>query len=191
MKKKILIGLGSIIFIYFFFSVIFPKHIGVPLAKYISKETLTDYKHNRQKQTDFITKFPKQIGFVNDFEQIFTDEQRQSLELKLKEYEKNTTREFVIITIDSITPYTSIQKFASDLSNEWGVGKKETNNGLSIVFSKNLRKIRISTGKGTEKILTDEVCKNIIDQTIIPELKNGNYYSGIEKGITEIIAKWK
>ncbi|GAA4239678.1 hypothetical protein GCM10022291_34970 [Postechiella marina] len=54
-----------------------------------------------------------------------------------------------------------------------------------------MRKIRISTGHGTEKILTDEICKKIIDQTIIPEFKNGDYYSGIEKGITELIAKWE
>ncbi|MGG8495270.1 TPM domain-containing protein [Tenacibaculum sp. TC6] len=31
-------------------------------------------------------------------------------------------------------------------------------------------------------MLTDEICKNVIDQIIIPEFKNGEYYNGIEKG---------
>ena len=136
-------------------------------------------------------RFPKPIGFVSDYENVFTIEQRQILEKRLTEYEQSTTREFVIITVDSIKPYENLKKFATDLSNDWRIGKKETNNGLSIIFSKSLREIRISTGLGTEKILTDEICKNIIDQTIIPEFKNGDYYSGIEKGITELIAKWK
>ena len=183
MIKKILIGIGSIIVLYVFASFIFPNYIGIPFTAYQSQK--------EWKEADSITKFPKPIGFVNDFEQIFTIEQRQLLEMKLTEYEKSTTREFVIITIDSIKPYENIKNFATDLSNEWGIGKKETNNGIAIVMSKSLRQIRISTGLGTEKILTDEICKNIIDQTIIPEFKNGDYYSGIEKGITELMSKWK
>ena len=136
-------------------------------------------------------RFPKPLGFVNDFEQIFTIEERKALEKRLTEYEKSTTREFVIITVDSIKPYENINDFATDLSNNWGIGKKETDNGLSIVLSKSLGKIRISTGLGTEKILTDEICKDIIDRAIIPEFRNGNLYKGVEKGITELMAQWK
>ncbi|REH45858.1 TLP18.3/Psb32/MOLO-1 phosphatase superfamily protein [Tenacibaculum gallaicum] len=62
---------------------------------------------------------------------------------------------------------------------------------MTIVFSKTLRKIRISTGIGTEHILTDEICKDVIEKTIIPKFKKGEYYLGIEKGITELIAKWQ
>ncbi len=60
-----------------------------------------------------------------------------------------------------------------------------------ILFSKNLREIRISTGSGTEQKLTDEICKNVIDKTIIPEFKNGEYYSGIESGLNELIKLWE
>ncbi|MDP2060027.1 MAG: TPM domain-containing protein, partial [Flavobacteriaceae bacterium] len=46
-------------------------------------------------------------------------------------------------------------------------------------------------GTGTEMILTDEICKEVIDNTIIPEFKNGEFYSGIKKGVNELIKKWK
>ena len=72
-----------------------------------------------------------------------------------------------------------------------GIGLKEKDNGLSIVFSKSLKKIKISTGIGTEKVLTDVICKKIIDQTIISEFENGDYYNGIEKGLAELITKWE
>ena len=134
---------------------------------------------------------PKLKREVNDFELIFTVEQLEKLTLMIKEFEKNTSNQIAIVSIKSIGSYTDFDKFAVDLSNYNGIGLKEMNNGLSIDFSKNLRKIRISTGLGTEKILTDEICKNIIDQTIIPEFKNGDYYSGIEKGMAELIAKWE
>ena len=134
---------------------------------------------------------PKLKREVNDFEFIFTLEQLEKLTLMIRDFEKNSSNQIAIVSIDSIGNYTDFDKFAVDLSNYNGIGLKEKDNGLSIVFSKNLRKIRISTGHGTEKILTDEICKKIIDQTIIPEFKNGDYYSGIEKGITELIAKWE
>ena len=109
----------------------------------------------------------------------------------ISEYEEKTTREIAIVTVNSIEPYENISDYSTDLANEWGIGNSETDNGLLILFSKNLQEIRISTGYGTEKILTDELCKKVIDETIIPEFKKGDYYSGIEKGMTELIKKWK
>ena len=134
---------------------------------------------------------PKLKREINDYEFIFTVEQLVKLTLIIREFDKNTSNQITIVSIDSIGKYTNFDKFAVDLSNYNGIGLKEKDNGLSIVFSKNLRKIRISTGLGTEKILTDDICKKIIDQTIIPEFKNGDYYSGIEKGLKELIAKWE
>jgi uncharacterized protein len=128
---------------------------------------------------------------VNDFEFVFTLEQSEKLTLMIREFEKNTSNQIVIVSIESIGKYTDFEKFAVDLSKFNGIGLKEKNNGLTIVFSKNLRQIRISTGSGTEQILTNEICKKILDQIIIPEFKNDDYYSGIEKGLMELMAKWK
>ena len=134
---------------------------------------------------------PKLKREVNDYEFIFSLEQLEKLTLLIREFKKETTNQIAVVSIDSIGKYTDFDQFAIYLSNYNGIGLKEKDNGLTIVFSKNLRKIRISTGYGTEKILTDEICKKVIDQTIIPKFKNGEYYNGIEKGITELIAKWK
>ena len=134
---------------------------------------------------------PKLKSEVNDYESIFTFEQRLQLTKKIREFEKNTTNEIAIVSIDSIGKYTDFNQFAIDLSNYNGVGQKEKDNGLTIVFSKTLRKIRISTGYGTEKILTDEICKKVIDEAILPEFENGDYYIGIKKGMEELINKWQ
>jgi len=135
--------------------------------------------------------FPKPIGIINDYGQIFTESQRNELSKVLYDYNIETTRQIVVVTIDSIKPYQKIQRYATDLSNEWGIGTAEKNNGLTIVVCKQCRQIGIATGFGTELILTDEICKNVIDNIIIPEFKNGDFYSGIKKGVIELIAKWK
>lgn len=134
---------------------------------------------------------PESIGIINDFGQIFTESQRTELTKILYDYDIKTTRQIVVVTVDSIKPYTEIQKYATDLGQKWGVGSSEKDNGLVIVLCNPIREIGIATGIGTEKILTDEVCKMVIDSTIIPEFKNEKYYAGIKSGVTELIAKWK
>lgn len=134
--------------------------------------------------------FPKPDGFVNDYAHVFTDSQKNELLEIVNDYNRKTTRQIVVITVDSIKPYDDIHKYATDLGNTWGVGTAEKDNGLIIVLCNPCRKISIATGIGTEKILTDEICKEVIDKTIIPEFKKGDFYKGIKNGITELIKQW-
>ena len=135
--------------------------------------------------------FPKAIGIINDYGQIFTESQRTELTKILYDYGIETTRQIVVVTIDSIKPYNDIQKYATDLGQNWGVGTAEKNNGLTILVCNPCKQIGIATGTGTELILTDEICKKVIKEKIIPEFKNGEFYSGIKKGVIELIEKWE
>ncbi|EAR00013.1 TPM domain-containing protein [Maribacter sp. HTCC2170] len=196
MKKKALLIIGSIGIIYFFVSYLLPNYIGVPLAAYESYKNRSEYEKensgNRLNELvlDSIGDFPFPIGSVSDYEKVFSEGQILKLTEIISSYEQETTREIAIVSVSSIEPYIDIQKYSTDLANEWGIGKAETNNGLLILFSKNLQEISISTGLGTEKILTDEICKKVIDSTIIPQFKNGKYLAGIEKGMAELTKQW-
>jgi uncharacterized protein len=138
-----------------------------------------------------IKKFPDPVGHVNDFESILTPEQRNELDSIANNWREKTTNEIAIVTIDSIQPYTSFVKFAADLGNYWGIGKDDKDNGLLIVVSKNLREMRIAAGYGTEKILTDSILTTIIETTMLPHFRNGEYYEGIKAGMLECISQWR
>ena len=137
------------------------------------------------------TGFPKPVGFVNDFENVLSLEEVTKLENLLINYEKQTSNELVIVTISKTENEIDFDTYALDLSKNWGVGKKNKDNGLVIVISNQLGRIRICTGTGTEKILTDEICNTILEEKIIPNFKNGEIYNGIESGINALIEKWK
>jgi uncharacterized membrane protein YgcG len=53
------------------------------------------------------------------------------------------------------------------------------------------RKVFIATGRGTETILTDIQAKEIVDNQIIPSLKTNDFFSGIDKGLSSIMALLK
>lgn len=143
------------------------------------------------KKTVYRHEFPKQIGYINDFENLLSTEEENNLEKIISTFQKETGNEIAIITINSIGKYTDFNKFALDLSNDWKVGKKDLNNGLTIVISKKLRNIRINTGNGTQNIISDDFCQMQIDNEIIPNFKKNDFYKGILNGLNNIIIKWK
>lgn len=135
--------------------------------------------------------FPKRIGFVNDFENSLSKEEVTKLENLLITYEKQTTNEIVVVTINETTKGTNFSDYALDLANNWAVGKIGQDNGLVIVISNKLKSIRICTGIGIENILTDEICETILQENMISNFKNQEIYKGIESGINALIEKWK
>jgi len=132
-------------------------------------------------------KFPNPVGYVNDFEGVFSTEQILELNEIIKKHENNTSNEIVIVSIDSYYPYKSLFEYSLELANQWGIGKKDKNNGILIIFGEKIRQIRIQVGYGLENKLKDEEAKRIIDNTIIPEFKKGDYYTGIKNGLIKII----
>lgn len=137
------------------------------------------------------SEFPKQIGFVNDFENIFSEEEIKFLENLLTIYNDKSNRQIAVITIDSIPENTEFDNYAIKILDNWNVGKNNEGNGLSILLSKSLRKIRISTTDETSYYLTDDFCKKVIDETMIPEFKNGKCFDGLLLGLNELIRKRK
>lgn len=65
---------------------------------------------------------------------------------------KKTGIEAVVVTINSIGDYqtgdATIEAFATNLFNTWGIGHKKENNGVLILVAVKDRKARIELGKG-------------------------------------------
>lgn len=152
---------------------------------------------NRHKEKyrfiDFeaITKFALPEGYLNDFEHLFTTEQKQELDSIIKTFEISTSNQICIVSIESYEPYSTLRDFTTDLGNYWGVGDQLTNNGLMITISKSKRNIWIGTGLGTEEILTNEIVTDVINTKIIPYFKEGKYFDGVKSGLLELIEQWE
>ena len=141
----------------------------------------------RQKFWDSL---PKPVGFTNDFEGLFTVEQRDQLDRKIIDFENKTTIQICIVTLD--TSYVSEKQFnalALHIANKWGVGAKGKDNGVTICICNGYRKMRICNGYGIEKILSDNETKSIVDNYFIKGFREGNNYKGTMDGLDALIAK--
>lgn len=74
------------------------------------------------------------------------------------------------------------------LGNRWGIGDKDRNDGIIILVAPNERRVRISTGTGIQKMLTDDEAKAVIDQ-MTPFFKAGDYAGGLSLAVDAIAAQ--
>jgi uncharacterized protein len=129
------------------------------------------------------------IGWVSDYVSLFSPTEQGMLADSIAAFEKATTVEIAIVAFDSsYTTRKELDDFVTALGKRWGVGKKETNNGIIIGICPGYKRIRISTGLGMEKRLTDAQVKQIIDNTIVPQYRMGNYFEGTRQGLIAIMA---
>jgi uncharacterized protein len=64
-----------------------------------------------------------------------------------------------------------------------GIGRKGINDGVVLLIAPRERKVRIAVGPGLGRQLTDDLCRTIIEQQIIPRFRTGEMPDGIEAGV--------
>ena len=125
---------------------------------------------------------PKRI--VNDFTQLFSPQQQQALEQKLRNFNDTSSTQIAIVTV----PYPTRLRpsdYAQRLAEKWGVGQKGKDNGVLLLIKPKSRtekgQVAIAVGYGLEGVIPDAIASRIIRNEIIPEFQQNNYYRGINK----------
>lgn len=126
-------------------------------------------------------------GFVNDFVGVLNTDEAAALEAKLGEYERATGNEVAVVTIPSLGG-DYIEHYAVKLFEEWKVGKEGENNGLLLLVAIDDRKLRIEVGYGLEPRMPDSVASSIIEQVMVPKLREQDYAQAIIAGTDAILS---
>jgi uncharacterized protein len=129
---------------------------------------------------------PNPPRLVNDFAHVMTADQVQDLENKLVAYDDSTSIQIAVVTVPSTGDY-AIEDYALKILRDWKVGNKKTNNGMVILAAIQDHKVYIATGYGMEGAIPDITAKQIVEDEMIPNFKDQNYYHGFDLGADAII----
>ena len=136
---------------------------------------------------------PNPPTLYNDFtkgKNFITPEQRDFLERKLVAYDDSTSNQVAIVIVDDLHDYEA-NEFATALGRKWGIGSKEFNNGILILISTGgsdgNRDAYIAVGYGLEGAVPDITAKTILENTLIPNFKNGDFFKGLNGSVDDII----
>ncbi|MEK6649793.1 MAG: TPM domain-containing protein, partial [Bacteroidota bacterium] len=78
------------------------------------------------------------------------------------------------------------EELANRVFEEGRLGQKEKNNGVLIAVALNDRAVRIEVGYGLEGVLTDALCRQIIEREILPRFRQEQHYGGLIASIYAI-----
>lgn len=129
---------------------------------------------------------------LNDFANIVRPEHAVAIRTELTQLRDNTGMETVVVTINSISDYgtgdATIESFATNLFNSWGVGNAERNDGAMLLVAVRDRKVRIEVGSGFGADLNAPT-QRIINNVLLPKFKSGDYSTGILEGTRALRAE--
>src|SRR5690554_6919310 len=132
---------------------------------------------------------PKPNRLVVDAGNILTEQEENSLELKLRELNNKTSNQVVIVTLDKLCAGDAAMT-AYEIGERWGVGQKGFDNGVVILVKASggpgERHTFIAPGYGLEGIIPDATAKLIVDREMLPNFKGENYFAGLDKAVTII-----
>lgn len=151
---------------------------------------VTKYKSDRLFQkycTDFDQVNLKFLPFsdIVDIENIFNLNEIKNMSALINEIKTKNRLEIFVITINEYSPYTTKEDFAYQvlLQNRNNIFKKGS---LVLLINQQKREIRISTDDVAKEFVKDELIKSLIDEKILPQFKQNDFYKGIYNTLIEL-----
>ncbi len=129
---------------------------------------------------------PTQEFYVNDYANVLSSEtENYIINKSIELYNKDKTQ--VVVSVVNSLEGLEIEEYALQMFREFGIGDKELNNGILLLLSVVDREVRIEVGYGLEGVINDGKAGRILDNYMIPDLRNNNWDSAVKKGYDAII----
>jgi uncharacterized protein len=114
-------------------------------------------------------------------------DQLEVLERKLAAFEAAKGSQIVVLMVPTTQP-EDIVDYAQRVGDLWKIGRQGVGDGLLLVVAKNDRVVRIATAKSLEGAVPDLAASRVIEQTITPRFRNGDFAGGLGAGIDQLTA---
>jgi uncharacterized protein len=124
---------------------------------------------------------------VTDAADILSADQEAALEEKLAAFEARKGAQIAVLAVTSTAP-EEIEQYSIRVVDAWKLGRKGVDDGALLIIAVDDRRLRIEVGRGLEGVLTDLTSNRIIDETITPLFRAGDYAGGVNAGVDRLIA---
>jgi len=124
---------------------------------------------------------------VTDAAAVLPPAEEAALEEKLAAFAARKGTQIAVLTVATTAP-EEIEQYSIRVVDAWKLGRKGVDDGALLIVAVQDRRLRIEVGRGLEGALTDLVSNRIIDETIKPLFRAGDYAGGIAAGVDRLIS---
>ena len=129
---------------------------------------------------------PKLEARVTDLTGTLTAAQQAELEQKLLDFEARKGAQIAVLVVATTQP-EEIEQYSIRAVEAWKLGRKKVDDGALLIIAKNDHTLRIENGYGLEGVLTDAASNRIIQDTMVPMLRQGQYFAAISAGVDQMM----
>ena len=129
---------------------------------------------------------PKLEARVTDLTGTLTAAEQAELEQKLSAFEARKGAQIAVLVVPTTAP-EDIAQYSIRVVESWKLGRAKPDDGVLVLLAKDDHTTRIEVGYGLEGALTDATSNRIIDETMIPLFKQGQYFAGLSAGVAQIM----
>lgn len=129
---------------------------------------------------------PALTGRVVDNAALIDAAAESALVTRLAAFEAKSSDQIVVATVPDLGG-EAIEPYANRLFRAWGLGQAGEDNGVLLLVARDDRKMRIEVGYGLEGTLTDLHSRLIIENTMVPAFRAGDFTRGITGAVDDII----
>lgn len=129
---------------------------------------------------------PELARRVTDLTATLSAGQVAALENQLAAFEAQKGSQIAVLIVPTTRP-EDIAQFGIRVAEQWKVGRKKIDDGVILIIAKDDRTMRLEVGYGLEGAIPDAIAKRVIAETITPYFKAGDFYGGIEAGVTQLM----
>jgi uncharacterized protein len=127
-------------------------------------------------------------GPIYDEADMLPAAEEAQLDRQLRDFDAKTGDAVIVATVNSLQGET-IERYATQLYEKWGIGGAERDTGVLILVAKDERQMRIEVGYGLTPYITDILSGRIIRNDMTPRFKQGDFAGGIQKGVDDILTQ--
>lgn len=124
---------------------------------------------------------------VTDLAGLLPAQQKRALEDKLAAFEAAQGSQLVVLIVPTTAP-EDIAAYAFRVADAWKIGRRDVGDGVLVVVARDDRKVRIEVARALEGAIPDLAAWRIIDGTITPAFRQGDFGGGLDAGIEALFA---
>jgi uncharacterized protein len=128
---------------------------------------------------------PPLTARVTDLTGTLSPSQRDALEQELRAFETRKGSQIAVLIVPTTQP-EAIEQYSLRVAETWKLGRKGIDDGALLLVAKDDRALRIEVGYGLEGVIPDAVANRVIDEIIVPFFKQGDFYGGIQAGVSRL-----
>jgi len=130
---------------------------------------------------------PPLTGRVIDATGTLSAQDQAAIDAKLDALERDKGAQVVLLMVPSTAP-EDIAAYANRVGDTWKIGRKNVGDGLLLLVAKNDRRVRIEVAQTLEGAVPDLAAGRIIQETITPAFRRGDFAGGLSAGVDQISA---